>query len=80
MQEMKIERTWDIFNAVQTAREEKKMKWDAFEIESGVTCDAVLKWGRKKNGCLTESVLRALKTVGLEMVIRPVRKEGEKEC
>ncbi len=77
MREMKITRTWDLYNAVQTGREEKKMHWPDFEIESGVTCDAVLKWGRKKNGCLTESALRALKAVGLEMVVRPISKEDE---
>ena len=76
MQEMKIGRTWDIFNAVQTAREEKKMEWIDFEEESGLSCDTVLKWGRNKNGCLTETVLLALKAVGLEMVIRPIRKVG----
>lgn len=77
MQEMKIGETRDIFNAVQTAREERKMEWTDFEEESGLSCNTVLKWGRNKNGCLTESVLLALKAVGLEMVIRPIRKEGE---
>ena len=77
MREMKIERTWDIFNAVQSAREENKMEWTDFEAESGLNCNTVLKWGRNKNGCLTESVLLALKAVGLEMVILPIRKEGE---
>lgn len=80
MQEMKIKSTWDIFNAVQNAREEAKMEWADFEAESGLDCNTVLKWGRRKKGCLTETVLTALKALGLEMVIRPVRKEGEQEC
>lgn len=82
MQEMKIGNTWDIFNAIQTAREEKGMQWPQFEDESGINCHAVLKWGRRKCGCLTETALTALKAVGLEMVIRPAAagKEGEREC
>ena len=72
--------TRDIFNAIQTAREKSGMQWADFEIESGVTTNAVLKWGRGKSGCMTESVLKALKTVGLEMVIRPMRKEDKENA
>ena len=79
MKEMAIKSTRDIFNAVQNQREETGMQWMDFEVESGLNCNTVMKWGRRKNGCLTETVLLALKAVGLEMVIRPVRKEGETE-
>ena len=74
MQEKKIRSTWDIFNAVQDAREEAGMQWEEFEENSGIDCNTVLKWGRRKTGCRTETMLRALEAVNLEMVIRPIAK------
>ena len=76
MQETAIKNTWDIFNAIQCQREEKGMQWADFEAESGLDCNTVMKWGRRKKGCLTETVLTALKALELEMVIRPIRKGG----
>ena len=80
MKETVVRSTEDAFNAIQEKREEDGIPWADFEIETGIAPHTVLKWGRNKSGCRTEYLLRALAAFGLEMVIRPMRKEGGKEC
>ena len=78
MQEKVCNSGWDFFDAVQTRREELKIRWEDFEELSGMDRSTVLKWGGRKQEGTTKSVLKALKALGMEIVVRPARKEGKR--